>query len=275
MRLNETTLFLLSGVAVFLLFLVPVQSDDLFMCLALGRRLLTLGEFGATDPFLFTIRNYEWHLWHEWLSYLVYFGLFAALGMTGIVVLKATMVVAATTLIWRGGRRVGAPALLVMLISLVALAIALPRIGDRASFFSDLMTCLLIYLFTSTSAPRARRWLPGLFIIWVQLHPAFPVGLLLVFLFIATSWPGWTRRERQTWVWTGALCLASTLINPLGPEGLLYPLRKFIAPEWNIFREINSEWQGTLTSPHLGRISKICFVIFCNFFSNFISKLTF
>lgn len=262
MRLNERSIFLLSGVAIFLLFLFPVQSDDLFMCLALGRRLFTLGEFGATDPYLFTIQNYQWHLWHEWLSYLVYFGLFTAFGMTGLVVLKAALVVAATTLVWRGGTRAGVPALLVMLISVVALGIALPRIGDRASFFSDLMTCLLIYIFSGANATRARRWLPGLFLVWVQLHPAFPVGLLLVFLFIAANWNGWTQSERQAWAWTGVLCVAATLVNPLGLEGLIYPLRKFVAPEWQIFREINSEWQSSWTSSHLNVIYKICLSLF-------------
>ncbi len=246
----------LSVVAVFLLFLVPLSSDDMFMCLALGRRLVRLGEFGATDPYLFTLHNYPWHLWHEWLAYLIYYGLYSIAGMTGLIALKALLVTAGAALVWRATTRRGAPPALALVLAGLAVTAALPRLGDRASFFSDLLTCWLIFEFTGSRPARVRFWLPAVFLLWVQLHPAFPVGLLVLALYIAFAWKTLDAIEKRRWVIVGILCVAATAINPIGIEGLLYPLRKFTAPEWGIFRQINSEWQSTFSSPYLGVVYK-------------------
>jgi hypothetical protein len=45
----------------------PVQSDDIFMYLAIGRRFFNDGRLPRIDPFLFSLPDYHWHITHEWM----------------------------------------------------------------------------------------------------------------------------------------------------------------------------------------------------------------
>src|SRR5437870_9914408 len=60
----------------------PVQSDDIFMYLAIGRRFFREGGFPRIDPFLYSIPNYYWHILHEWASHLLAYGLYQFGGWT-------------------------------------------------------------------------------------------------------------------------------------------------------------------------------------------------
>jgi hypothetical protein len=256
----KKTAFALTLAAIFCLSLTPVRTDDLFMYLALGRRLAELGGFGSTDPFLFTIPDYHWHLWHEWLSYLLYYFLHRLTGFHGIVIFKAMLTSLGAVLVWKAGSRYKLPPFLSLGITGISLFIGFPRISDRASFFSDLLTCTVLFLLTGDPQAKAGRlpWgLPLAFLLWTQLHPGFPVAWILLGLFTMIGLRDLDPRSRRNQLITLALCISIELLNPLGIEGVVYPLRKFFSPDWDIFRSINSEWQRTLGAPFLPWIHKI------------------
>src|SRR5947208_1922605 len=97
--------FLVTLIAAFFMSLNPVQSDDLWMYLTLGRRLFTLGEFGETDPYVFAFPNYHWHVWHEWLSYVIYYSTYLLGGFQALMILKAALVAIAAAIVWKSGER--------------------------------------------------------------------------------------------------------------------------------------------------------------------------
>src|SRR5262245_22518463 len=70
----------------------PVQSDDIFMYLAIARRVMREGTFPPVDPFLFSIPNYHWHILHEWGSHLLAYAVFSLAGWTGLIVAKLALI---------------------------------------------------------------------------------------------------------------------------------------------------------------------------------------
>jgi hypothetical protein len=56
---------ILSMASVFLATFFPARSDDLFMYLTLGQKLLS-GQLPTVDPYLFSMPDHHWHLSHEW-----------------------------------------------------------------------------------------------------------------------------------------------------------------------------------------------------------------
>jgi len=240
-------LFALTLLAVFFRALEPVRSDDFFMYLALGRRYFELGEFGATDPFLFTIPNLPWHEWHEWLSYLLYYQLHQLGGFQAIILLRAVMVSTMAVLVWKSGERMGTPPSVNCLTTLFAFFVATERcMGDRCSAFSDLIVCGLLFALTdsrfTSKASKLKYFLPLVFAVWVQFHPGFLAGWALLFLFaLANIWK-WDKQELKQWLIVGGLCLLAPLLNPIGIEGLIWPVKTLTADEFKIFEELNSEW---------------------------------
>ena len=83
---------------VVLLALFPVQSDDIFMYLAIARRFFETGAFPKTDPFLFSLPDFHWQIWIEWLSYFFWYGGYKLAGFTGLILQKTAVLVATASL---------------------------------------------------------------------------------------------------------------------------------------------------------------------------------
>jgi len=259
----------LSVVAVFLLALTPIRIDDLFLYLTFGRRLISLGEFGPVDPYIFTIRDYHWDLWHEWLSYLVYYLMYELGGYDGIILLRATLVATVAALILKSGLRAKLSPLTSVLILAASVYAASPRcFRDRSSFFTDLFIVVLLTLlldprFTARGA-KAKWALPALFLVWVQLHSGYLIGWFLVGLFVLSHFLRWSGRERGQWLAVSLACALITLVNPIFIEGVAWPLRAIFAPDWGVLGQIQ-EFTPTLQADFLSAPYKIFLVAFMLF----------
>lgn len=252
---------------VFILGLSPVHSDDLWMYLALGRKLFTDGGFGDTEPFLFTFPGFHWHVWHEWFSYVVYYSIYLVTGFRGLVVFRALLVTCAAALVWKAGSRFKFPTALILLIGAASFYFASARaFADRASFFSDMVTVGLLYLLTDPKfidrSTRRKWFLPVLFVCWVQFHPGYLIGWAMIGLFYVVHFRDWNSADRRNWLIIFGLCVIAPVLNPIGLKGVMIPIATFLSPDWHIFREINSEWMPTLTAYFLSVGYKIFVVVF-------------
>ncbi|MGE4131673.1 MAG: hypothetical protein AB7F86_08540 [Bdellovibrionales bacterium] len=251
---------------VFVRALVPVGADDFFMYLALGRRLWIHGEFGATDPYIFTIPDFPWYLWHEWLSYLISYGTYSVGGFQGVMILRSLLVTLAAALVWKTGQRSHLPAPVTWIVLAFGFYIAHERcFGDRASLFSDVVITGLIYLLSDwdwlEARPKLKWGLPALFLLWIQLHPGYLIGWGVLGAFIASHFFFWSPKERREWILVFSLCVLLPALNPQGFYGLIYPLKVFLKADFQIFREINSEWMPTLPHYLLGTVYKSLLVV--------------
>ncbi len=225
--------------------LFAIQSGDVLMYLTLVRDFLSRGEWPAKDPFLYSLPNAELHIAHEYLSYFIFYGAWLVAGFAGLIFLKILVLAALFALVLYAGPREKNASALWMGLWLLAVLAASFRFIERTSLFSDLFSVLLIYwlLEAQTITRGFIIRLTALFLIWVNLHPGYPVGIIL--LAVWTAWhsfksPTFARR-RIPWL---LLPLVGLLANPLFLDGALYPIR-FALNEAQVLKLHNFEWFPT------------------------------
>lgn len=183
-RLTVRRLFLGSVLMALLIAAIqPVSDPDFFWHLRVGQYILDQHAIPHSDLFTFTVPD---HLFiaHEWLSEVlmaaltavgglaavsVYFGLVSWLGFLGQL---ASM------------RRVGY--LIAGLAVFAGVAAANPILGPRTQMETFALAIGLLLLVRRYEDTGDRRWLfpiPPTFIVWVNLHAGFTIGLV----FLATA----------------------------------------------------------------------------------------
>ncbi|MGZ3722409.1 MAG: hypothetical protein ACXVA9_05735, partial [Bdellovibrionales bacterium] len=222
-----------------------IQSGDALMYLTLVRDYLIHGEWPAFDPYLYSLPHAELHIAHEYLSYFIFYGFWSVLGFGGLILLKMIILGILFALTLRAGPREQNSSSLWIGLWLLAVLAASFRFIERTSLFSDLFSVLLIYwLVDAKQLTRSLLIrLTVLFLLWVQLHPGYPLGLAILAI-----WAGWNsyfnpdfRKANLPWLLLPVLCL---LINPLVLDGALYPFR-FAFNEALVLKHHNFEWFPT------------------------------
>jgi len=198
----------------------PVAEPDLFFYFALVERYLKFHVWPVTDPYLFTLPNDTLTTLHQWLGYWTYYLPYMAIGWAGPILLMTFFLGLFFQIpllpFWR---RRELPPLYFPLIWTLAVFSAHHRFRERVSLFGDLFTLLLTAgLFWAAKTRRFWYVLPGLFLLWAQMHPSFPLGWVILFVYLAFHW----KQPRHVWICT-ALTLLTPFLNPLGWEGVFYP----------------------------------------------------
>ena len=229
----------------FLAALHPIQSDDLFMYLTLGRHMRE-GGLPSIDPYLFALPNHAWHIAHEWGAYWIFDRIFALAGFNWVIVFKALLITGmGLCALW--------PAILasdhrvVLLLPLAAYAGCL-RFSEKASLFSDFLSLFLLLLLTrrSRDAWGVLAFVPLIFLVWINLHPGFYFGFAILALTIVARLLQRAFAEAKRLFWVTVFSLLACLCNPLGWQGVVYPVGKILNPTWQIFRTHFVEWMPTL-----------------------------
>ncbi|NJL25172.1 MAG: hypothetical protein HC902_08335 [Calothrix sp. SM1_5_4] len=220
-----------------------LQSGDALMYLALARDFVLNGDWSSRDPYLYSLPNAELVWQHEYLSYLIFYAVHAVFGFPGLILLKTVLWGAVFLTVLRAEPRQRNESWLWIGLWVLAVLAGSFRFIERASLFSDLFCVLLV----SWLLPRSRidrgllLRISLLFLLWIQVHPGFPLGWALVGLW--TLWhlihtPSFRDYKRLAWL---SLPLALMFLNPLGWEGIVYPIR-FALNEARTLKEFNFEW---------------------------------
>jgi hypothetical protein len=209
-------------------------DPDLWWHIKVGQDILTTHHWPTSDPFSYTVAGNPW-MAYEWLGD-VLFGAVA-----------------------RWGGLLGLEILLFALASAVMLALyayATLRSGNsKAGFVSSGLLCslafasfnlrpqMLGYLFlvlTLIALERFRQgkqrsawFLPVLFLIWINAHGSWVIGLGVLFVFLASGlvefrWGGiqgrrWSSAERMRLEAISLLCLTAIPLTPYGTRLAAYP----------------------------------------------------
>jgi tetratricopeptide (TPR) repeat protein len=209
----------------FLAGLRTVSDLDLGWQLATGRYLVQHHQIPRVDVFSYTARGQEWIYppFSGAIFYLLYLaGGYSALSWLGALACAATV----ACMIAPGGR-------LVAILSIVAIpAIAFRTIPRAELFTTILFAAALAIIWRHHRGKRAGLWLlPGLFLLWANLHLGFISGLALLGAgalfeicdaFFAERRASALMRLKQLVPWAGASVVA-TFVNPWG---------------WRIYEEI-------------------------------------
>src|SRR5260370_10965376 len=222
----------------------PATDPDLWRHLRAGQWIVETGHVPHTDPFSFTRAGHAW-VSHEWLSEVVFYELWKHDGATALIVFSAIITTAGFMLLYLrcllcGGKKHWAAAATVF----GALASAASW-GVRPQMFTFTLATLLLWLLEGgQDRPRLLFWIPPLFLLWLNLHAGFALGLALLFAYgvglIMETAVGNTPWQEARPILLRVLllllaCLALVPLNPSGAQLYRYPFDTLRSPAMRSF----------------------------------------
>ena len=205
-----------------------VTDPDVWWHLRTGSLIVLNHRVVQGDPYSFTKFGKPW-VDHEWLSQLLIYGLFRWTGWGGLITAFAVIITAAYMLVFH--RSPGRPYVAGAMTAWGAVA-SIPCWGVRPQMLTLLLTSVFLFLLERCERkPDLLQWLPPLMVLWVNLHGGYPIGLVLVLIFLigdaidAALGRGQTPFEEHgpRLMVVFAICLAVVPLNPFGPRLYRYP----------------------------------------------------
>ncbi|HKA23188.1 MAG TPA: hypothetical protein VKN18_33280 [Blastocatellia bacterium] len=194
-----------------------LAAGDLWWHLAAGRLIVQTRAITLVDPWSFTRASAPWRH-HEWLSDVVYYFWENAFGMAALVYWKWITIAAVFLILMKVCQRLGKELIFAYISTVFNLAVAAPFLDIRPHLYSLLGYSIILLVSLREDRPIP-LWLPGVFLLWVNLHGGFLFGLMAVAVIIACS--PYLRRNMIVFL----LCVLACFVNPNGFHAFLYPLR--------------------------------------------------
>jgi hypothetical protein len=254
---------------------VPLRDfevdPDVWWHIKVGATILSTRHWPTTDPYSYTVYGTHW-IAYQWLGEVV-ISIFTNLwGLRGLmafgVIFGAAIMWALYTLVTlRCGNSKAA---------FVACSLFLPFVYLSLTLRPQMIAYLLLVL-TLIILERFRQghtgalwWLPPLFLVWINTHGIFTLGLFALGVYWACGlveihWGDlesrrWTPRERIRLELVGLLSLVALTLTPYGTELLLYPLD--LAFSQQVMVANVSEWLPMTFDNFLGKYFLFIFLAF-------------
>ncbi len=230
-----------------LTFLFAQTDPDYWWHARTGQLILATGQLPRTDPFSFTSLGKPW-VTHEWLTEVLFaaladrWGYIANVAACGLIGALVALAVHATCRL----RGLGPQA--ATLLTLWAYAIILPLANVRPQLVTILFLAVVALVLTAYhGGARRPLWLlPPLFVLWVNLHGGYVIGLVLLGLTVVgealAARLGHPHAPLRPLLLTALLCGLATLVSPLGLAALRYPFT--YAGTGNASQRFIAEWQS-------------------------------
>ncbi|MGC9398895.1 MAG: hypothetical protein ACP5HM_07140 [Anaerolineae bacterium] len=202
----------------------PIRPHDFWWHLKVGEQLVTTGEIPTTDTFSYTRSGAPYTFWVFWLTqawfYLVY-----RLGGPPLLVLAHSLIItsAYASVLWLARAKSGSWRA-AALATLVAAALGLNDWNLRPQAIGFLMASLILVVIHGYDR-RERPWLltliPASLWIWANSHGSWPIGFVLLGLWLAQR--GWciVRRRVAGEQWQPQPLIAPALTLGAGALALL------------------------------------------------------
>jgi hypothetical protein len=236
----------------------PATDPDLWWHLRTGQLIVETGHVPHTDPFSFTRAGHAW-VSHEWLSEVVFYELWKHGGAAALIVFSAIITTAGFMLLYLRCLLYGAKKHWAAAATVLGALASAPSWGVRPQMFTFTLASLLLWLLDSGNKsgnksgdkkdrPGLLFWIPPLFLLWLNLHAGFALGLALLFaygvgLIVETAVGDTPWKNARPIILLVLLlllaCLALVPLNPSGTQLYRYPfdtlrssgMRSFIV-EW-------------------------------------------
>jgi hypothetical protein len=197
---------------------------------------------------------------HHWLAGVLSYEASQLLGLEGLNLIWIAMGAAAFFLYsWIAEREAGLPA--AAAFSAVLMPLMIVRSGIRPEVFSMLLVAVFFTILWGVYRRilhTAWLWaLPALELFWVNLHPGFVLGPVLIGTFFATELVMFWKTGQVVGAWKLStlaailgLAITAGLTNPNGTRGLLFPLTVSSNYGMNVQENLSTfKLQDTLMAP--------------------------
>ena len=210
------------------------DDPDLWWHLRMGQMIWTTHSIPPHDLFSYTT-NRQALVPQEWLAEVAIYGAYLAGGYSGLMLwlcaLSALLLIAAYGLCWfySGNAKVA------FLGALIAWFFATIGFAIRPQMISYLLLVLELALIHAgrTRNPRWFLGLPLVFLLWINCHASFILGIVIAAVVLFSSFfefeigplvrRGWEAERRRMLAWSLGLSVIALFVNPGGVRQILYP----------------------------------------------------
>jgi hypothetical protein len=201
-----------------------------------GEVILETGRVPTKDIFSSHVPALKWTA-HEWLAEVIMAIVFKSTGLTGVVLFFALLLSGTHWLLYWMLKSKSQSCILVILVTLLAAATSSSHWLARPHVFSILFTLVWVFLLDRFQYRNHHTliYLPGLMVLWVNIHGGFFIGIVLLAIYITGNilhslggYPEQVREHRKKakiLFCYLTITLAACLINPIGAEILLFPIK--------------------------------------------------
>jgi hypothetical protein len=211
-------------------------DPDLWWHIKSGETILATHRWPTTDPFSFTVAGQPW-LSYEWLGDVFIATVARVGGLRGLdfllIALGSAVIIAlyALTSIRSGNSKAG------LLASWLLFSLANASFSLRPQMLGYLFLILTLIALERfrQGKPRALWFLPALFLVWINTHGSWVIGLgviavywlsgLMAFHLGGIEARRWTSAERLRIASVFLLCLVAIPITPYGTQLAAYPFQ--------------------------------------------------
>jgi hypothetical protein len=241
----------------------PVMRDpDIWWHMRNAEMLLATHQFPHQDVFSFTVNGQPW-IDPEWLAEIPFYLGFKALGERGIFLVMLLAVELIIAGIWLLCYRRSGDTKAAFLATWVAVLMAAINIGPRTILFGWLCMIAEILLLEAYRKGRDFLWLlPPLFVLWINLHGSWLIGLAFFGVFVASGYfnGSWGCLEAVRWrpeqwrklVLVGLVSVAALFLNPYGWRLVAYPFDLMLHQRLNV--AVVQEWASVDFQSFYGKL---------------------
>ena len=232
----------------------PIRPHDFWWHIAVGREIVATGQIPTVDTFSFTMNGTPYPSYQAfWLMEVALYGVYSLGGPALVVFVHSLVITSAYAILLWLSRRISGSWRSAAFATLFAAALGLNDWNVRPQAVAFPLAALFLLAIHAYRRKPQRRWLivfPLGMMLWVNCHGTFPIGLLLIGLWLAdeawnilkvqlleSKWPA----LRPLIAPTAALLAATVacLANPRGTGILAYvsgisanPVIQNLVPEW-------------------------------------------
>jgi len=245
-------------------------DPDVWWHLKVGESILQTHRFPTADPYSFTVPGSPW-MAYEWLGEVLLAVVARAGGLRGLLALEIVLGAAVALALYalatqRSGNSKAAFVACALMLLLVELSFTLRP--QMIGYLFLVLTLIALERFRQ-GKPGALWLLPPLFLVWVNTHGSFIIGLGVM----AVYWTSglvefggglearrWTPAQRQRLAFVFLLCLAALVVTPYGTRIAVYPLDMALGQPLNV-ASIN-EWQSMPFNLWFGKLFLLLLIAF-------------
>lgn len=214
----------------------PVRDPDAFWHVATGRLIWRTHKVPKADSFSWTAPGRHW-IAHEWLTETIFWPIQRTLGWAGLTMFCALAILATWMLVWSTARLLGASPWAAVGLTALGATSSTHTWDARPQMISLACMALLGRLMADAwmGSPKRLLWAVPLILVWANLHGGYIFGIALLGAFATgvtldrvlgirrtSSEAATPALVRKVWIVT-LLAAASSLLNPNGLRGFLYP----------------------------------------------------
>jgi len=209
-------------------------DPDLWWHVKNGQNILATHHWPTTDPYSFTVAGTPW-LSYEWLGDVLFGAVARFAGLQGLdallIILGSAILIAlyAYATLRSGNSKAG------FVTAAGLYALVTPSLSLRPQMLGYLFIILTLILLEYFRQGRLRRlwFIPALFLMWINTHGSWVIGLAVLFVFLAGGLMNfcvgsiearrWSAKERVHLEVVFLACLAVIPLTPYGTRLAAYP----------------------------------------------------